>query len=88
VLLSEIAVPTRISRLSKDHPARRGILQAPGTPGQAPTSNEKFVLLPALHYAALAALETDMVGDGGMVAAAGVTVDQFERFQRAVGHWP
>lgn len=84
VLLSEIAVPTRISRLSKDHPARSGILQPPGTPGASPTSNEKFVLLPALHYAALGALETDMVGDGGMVAAAGVTVDQFERFQRAV----
>ncbi len=83
VLLSEIAVPTWISRLGKHHPARNGILQPPRRPGASPTGNQKFVLLPALHFAALGALETDMVGDEGMVAAAGVTVNEFERFQRA-----
>lgn len=83
VLLSEIAIPTRVSRLAALHPARSDILQPPTSKGGSPTANAKFALLPALHYSALGALETDMVGDVGMTAAAGVTVNEFERFQRA-----
>lgn len=84
VLLSEIAIATRISGLPEDHPARSFILLPPHSPGASPTTNHKFVVLPALHYETLGAIETRMVGDDAMRAATGVTVDQFERFQRAV----
>lgn len=78
VVLSEIAVPTRLHPLPPNHPMRSNLLRAPAT------TNGKEVLLTKFYYDHFGTLELDLVGDEGMRAIAGVSVQQFCDFQRAV----
>lgn len=77
VLLSEISVPMRLRVFPGNNSMRTNILQEPGK------TNGSDLLLPALYYATMETRELPLLYDDGMRAAAGVTLDEFLRFQRA-----
>lgn len=78
VLLSEIAIPMRLHPLSPDHPMRTNLLLEPAM------TNGRDFLLAKLYYDHFVTLELDLVNDQGMRAIAGVSVQQFRDFQRAI----